>query len=82
MFVRLSDAVRREVETTIRTQVSESRIVDVYATAEAIRSRHAQDDAALEDIAESIARFATQCGGAVEFGRNRTHRDEGAPATA
>lgn len=68
MLIQLSDAIRREVETTIRTKVSQSRIVDVYATAEEIRRRHAAEDLPLEQIAASIAHLATQCGCAVEFG--------------
>lgn len=82
MLMQLSDAIRREVETTIRTKVSESRIVDVYATAEEIRRRHVAEDFPLEAIATSIAYLATQCGCAVEFGRNRTRADDGAGALA
>jgi hypothetical protein len=75
MLVQLSDALRREVETTVRTKLGESRILDVYATAEEIRGRHAAERNTLEEIAASVAHLATQCGCAVEFGRKRSDSD-------
>ena len=79
MLVQLSDTIRREVETTVRTQISQSRIVDVYATAEEIRRRHVAEQNTLEEIAASVAHLATQCGCAVEFGRRRSNNSVTAP---
>lgn len=80
MLIQLSDTIRREVETTVRTQLSQSRIVDVYATAEDIRRRHADEDIGVEHIAASVAQLATQCGCAVEFGHYSKFNDDSASA--
>lgn len=82
MLIQLSDTIRREVETTVRAKLGESRIVDVYATAEEIRRRHIAEDFPLEAIAASIAHLATQCGCAVEFGRSRRNGEDGTAALA
>ncbi|HEV7261331.1 MAG TPA: hypothetical protein VGN82_26365 [Bosea sp. (in: a-proteobacteria)] len=65
---RLSTEIQREVEMAIRSQTNESRILDVYATAEAIRRKHPVPEIRLEDIAAAVARLGNQYGCAVEFG--------------
>jgi hypothetical protein len=82
MPIQLPDTIRREVETTVRTQLGQSRIVDVYATAEEIRRRHATEEFSLEAIAASVAHLATQCGCAVEFGRSHRSGDDAPAALA
>ena len=68
MPIKLSDEMQREVEMAIRSRASRSLVVDVYATAEEIRRRHAIDETVLDEIAATIARLAAQCGCAVELG--------------
>lgn len=80
MLGQLSDTIRREVETTIRTRISQSLIIDVYAAAEEISRRHGDENCQIEQIAVSIANLATQCGAAVEFGRYRAAGDDLATA--
>ncbi|PZN97507.1 MAG: hypothetical protein DCF30_16240 [Hyphomicrobiales bacterium] len=77
MHIKLSETLRREVEATVRTKLSESRIVDVYATAEEIKRHHAAERVTLDDIAVSVANLATQRGCVVQFGHNRN--DSAAP---
>jgi hypothetical protein len=67
MLERLSDEIQREVEKAIRLKASESRVLDVYATAEEIRRKHAVPEIRLEDIAATVARLGSQYGCAVEF---------------
>jgi hypothetical protein len=75
MTQQLPDDIQREVETTIRAKASESRVLDVYATALEIRSRHAVPEILIEDIAATVARLASQYGCAVELGGQRVeHR--------
>ncbi|PTM40493.1 hypothetical protein [Bosea sp. 124] len=71
MTQQLPDDIQREVETTIRAKASESRVLDVYATAQEIRSRHAVPEIRIEDIATTVARLASQYGCAVELGGQR-----------
>lgn len=70
MLVQLSDDIQRDVETTIRSKVSQSLVLDVYATAEEIRRKHSDHEVGLEEIAATVARVAAQCGCAVEFGKS------------
>ncbi|MFA6965837.1 MULTISPECIES: hypothetical protein [Bosea] len=65
---RLPDDMRRDVEATIRSKASESRIVDVHATVEEIRLRHAVPEIRIADMAVIVARLAAQYGCAVELG--------------
>lgn len=68
MRLQLSDEVQREVEQTIRSKASESLVLDLYATAEEIRRRHAIGDVDLDAVIAAVASLAAQCGCAVELG--------------
>lgn len=68
MLERLSDDIQREIEMAIRSKANESRVLDVYATADEIRRKHAMPEIRLEDIAAVVARLGNQYGCAVEFG--------------
>lgn len=63
----LTAEVRREVEMTIRLKASESRVLDVYATAEEILRKHAASAIRLEDVASTVARVGSQYGFAIEL---------------
>lgn len=67
MLIKLSEDMQRAVEMKVRSRLDETPVLDVNATAEEIRRVFAQQNVALEDIAASVARFATQCGQPVEF---------------
>ncbi|QEL24624.1 hypothetical protein FQV39_20040 [Bosea sp. F3-2] len=67
MRLQLSDEVQREVEQTIRSKASQSLVIDLYATAEEIRSRHDAGEVDLDAIVATVARLAAQCGCAVEL---------------
>lgn len=69
MLVKLSDPMRREIEATVRSKGSESRVVDVFGVAEKIRLRFVDDDVALEDIAAMVADLAAKSGCALELDR-------------
>lgn len=73
-MLRLSEAIRLDVETTVRSNISHALILDVYAAAEEIRSKHGEAAMALDDIAASIARLAVQCGCAIKFGKDQAGR--------
>lgn len=76
MLEQLSEEIQREVETAIRLKASESRVLDVYATAEEIRRKHAVPEIRLEDIAATVARLGNQYGCAVEFGEQHAEARE------
>jgi Tfp pilus assembly PilM family ATPase len=80
MLVKLSEAIRHDVEATVRSKVSQSLIVDVYATAKEIRRKHAEAGIELDDIAASVAALAVQCGCAIEFGKDSRWLGERQPA--
>ncbi|SEG82252.1 hypothetical protein [Bosea lathyri] len=67
MQIQLPDEIQREVEIAIRSKASQSLVVDVYATAEQIRRRHAMPETGLNALAATVARLAAQCGCAVEL---------------
>lgn len=67
MLIKLSEDMQRAVEMKVRSKVDEMHIVDVNTVAEEIRLLFAERNVAREDIAASIAQFATQCGYPVEF---------------
>ena len=71
MFAPLSAEVQREVELTIRLKASETRVLDVYATAEEIRRKHVASEIRLEDLASTVARLGSQYGFAIELGEHR-----------
>ena len=67
MLIKLSEDMQRAVEMKVRSRIDETPVLDVNATAEEIRRVFAEQNVALEDIAASVAKFATQCGHPVEF---------------
>ncbi|MCU4182653.1 hypothetical protein [Bosea sp. BH3] len=67
--------MQHAVETTVRSKIDEVAVLDVNATAEEIRRIFAERNVALEDIATSVARFATQCGYPVELVAFAPQRD-------
>jgi hypothetical protein len=67
MFIKLSDPMWRDIETTVRSKAGESRVVDVFGLAEEIQLRFVDENIALEDIAAAIARLAFQSGCALEL---------------
>ncbi|MCV9941093.1 hypothetical protein OIU35_32490 [Boseaceae bacterium BT-24-1] len=67
MLITLSDPMRRDIETTLRSKVGESRVVDVFGVAEEVQLRFVDDNVALEDIAAVVARLASQSGCALEL---------------
>ena len=67
MLIKLSEDMQRAVEMKVRSKVDEMHIVDVNTVAEEIRLLFVERNVAREDIAASIAQFATQCGYPVEF---------------
>ena len=70
MRVQLSDTVQREIELAVRTQASQSLVVDVYATAEEIQRRLGGDSDDIDAIAATLTQLAAQCGCAVELGHH------------
>ena len=75
MLIKLSEEMQRTVEMKVRSRIDEAPVLDVNATAEEIRQVFAEQNVALEDIAASVARFATQCGHPVEFVALAPQRD-------
>lgn len=67
MLIKLSEDMQRAVETTVRSKINESPVLDVNATAEEIRRGFEERNVAHEDIVASVATFAAQCGYPVEF---------------
>jgi Tfp pilus assembly PilM family ATPase len=67
MLIKLSDDMQRAVEMKVRSKIDEIHVVDVNAVAEEIRVLFVERNVAYEDIAASVAQFATQCGYPVEF---------------
>lgn len=67
MLIKLSEDMQRAVEMKVRSRIDKTPVLDVNATAEEIRQVFAEQNVALEDIAASVAKFATQCGHPVEF---------------
>ena len=80
MLEQLPDDIQREIETVIRSKANESRVLDVYATAEEICRRHAGPEIRLEAIAATVARLGNQYGCAVEFGEHHSESRETASA--
>lgn len=75
MLIKLSEDMQRAVETKVRSKVDEVLVLDVNATAEEIRRAFVERNVALEDIAVSVAKFATQCGYPIEFAPQAPQRD-------
>ncbi|UZF91145.1 hypothetical protein [Bosea sp. NBC_00550] len=67
MLIKLSDDMQRAVELKVRSRIDETPVLDVNATAEEIRMIFAERNVAREDIAVSVAQFATQCGFPIAF---------------
>ncbi|CAN7675080.1 hypothetical protein LJR090_001756 [Bosea sp. LjRoot90] len=67
MFITLSDPMRRDIETTLRSKVGESRVVNVFGVAEEVQLRFIDDNVALEDIAAIVAHLASKSGCALEL---------------
>lgn len=80
MLEQLPDDIQREIETVIRSKANESRVLDVYATADEICRRHAGFALGLEAIAATVARLGSQYGCAVEFGEQHAESRETASA--
>jgi hypothetical protein len=72
MFIKLSQAIHDDVDLSVRAVASQSIVLNVFATAEAVRKRHESQNVALEDIAALVATKAGQCGCAIEFGSRPT----------
>lgn len=75
MLIKLSEDMQRAVEIKVRSKIDEVSVLDVNAAAEEIRLIFAEQNVALEDIAASVAKFATQCGYPVEFVALAPQRD-------
>jgi Tfp pilus assembly PilM family ATPase len=75
MLIKLSEDMQRAVEMKVRSKVDEMHVVDVNGAAEEIRRAFVERNIALEDIAASVAKFATQCGYPVEFAPQAPQRD-------
>jgi len=69
MLIKLSDPMLRDIETTVRSKVGQSRVVDVFGAAEEVQRRFIDDNVALEDIAAAVARLASKFGCALELDR-------------
>ncbi|WID94304.1 hypothetical protein QO058_15655 [Bosea vestrisii] len=69
MLITLSDPMRRDIETTLRSKVGESRVVDVFGVAEEVQLRFVDYNVALEDIVAVVTRLASQSGCALELDR-------------
>ncbi len=69
MLITLSDPMRRDIETAVRLEAGQSRVVDVFGVAEDVQRRFVDDNVALEDIAAAVARLASQSGCALELDR-------------
>lgn len=69
MLIKLSDPMRRDIETIVRSQAGDARIVNVFGVAEQVQLRFADDNVALEDIAYAVAHIASQSGCALELDR-------------
>lgn len=67
MLMKLSDPMQRAIETTLRSKVGESRVVNVFGVAEEVQLRFIDDNVALEDIAAVVAHLASQSGCALEL---------------
>jgi hypothetical protein len=80
MLIQLSSNIQDDIKETVRLSLSQSLVLDVFATAESIRRKHEDQNVALEDIANMVARAAAQCGCALEFGDRGTHLVEPPPA--
>ncbi len=75
MLIKLTDDMQHAVELKVRSRIDETPVLDVNATAEEIRRVFAERNVAHEDIAASVARFATQCGYPIEFVTRAPQRD-------
>lgn len=75
MLIKLSEDMQRAVEMKVRSKIDETPVLDVNATAEEIRQVFVERNVALEDIAASVTRYATQCGYTVEFVPQAPQRD-------
>ncbi|WNJ90767.1 hypothetical protein [Bosea sp. 685] len=73
MLIQLSSSIQDDIKETVRFSLSQSLVLDVFATAESIRRKHEDQNVALEDIANMVARAAAQCGCALEFGDREAH---------
>lgn len=69
MLITLSDPIRRGIETAVRQEAGQSRVVDVFGVAEDVQRRFIDENVALEDIAAAVARSAAQSGCALELDR-------------
>jgi hypothetical protein len=68
MLIQLPTIIQDDIKETVRISVGQSLVLDVFATAEYVRRKHEDQNVALEDIANMVARAAAQCGCALEFG--------------
>ncbi|AOO79796.1 hypothetical protein [Bosea vaviloviae] len=73
MLIQLSTSIQDDIKETVRSSASQSLVLDVFATAESIRRKHEDQNVALEDIANMVARAAAQYGCALEFGDRGAH---------
>ncbi|AZO79919.1 MULTISPECIES: hypothetical protein [unclassified Bosea (in: a-proteobacteria)] len=74
MLITLSDPMRRDIETTVRSRAGELRVVNVFGVAEEVQLRFLDDNVALEDIAAVVAHLASQSGCALELDRGDLHK--------
>ncbi|POR46003.1 hypothetical protein [Bosea psychrotolerans] len=76
MLIQLSSSIQDDIKETVRLSLNQSLVLDVFATAESIRRKHEDQNVALEDIADMVARAAALCGCALEFGDRGAHPAE------
>jgi hypothetical protein len=67
MLIKLSERMRRDIESAVRSKTGETRVVDVFGLAEEVQLRFVDDNVALEDIAAVVAHLASQSGCALEL---------------
>jgi hypothetical protein len=67
MLIKLNADMQHAIERTVRLKMTETVVIDVAATAEEIRLAFLERNIAHEDIAASVARFASTCGFPLQF---------------
>jgi len=69
MQIILSEDVQCAIEQSVKLKMAISSVLDVETTAEEIRLTFVERNIAREDIATSVAQFATRCGYPMELTR-------------
>ena len=67
MILRFSEALKKDLATSLEVALAKYGIVNIPFLAEEIRQRHVHENVALEDIASELLRFARIHNAAMEF---------------